>query len=122
MIRRYLLLLTMLFSSPAICGTYQPDDPAAYREPNKLACSGLKDYPKGIRLDVPQNSTVGNLEEGLQYLYPEGKVAIYVFEFFGQGGSKEVEFHATRIDLLNWQRSEYKGLCNVSRWYPASTQ
>jgi hypothetical protein len=102
----------------AIAGTYQTMDLTAYLEPSKLICSGLPDYPRNIMLDIPVGSMVGNLEEGLQYLYPEGKVAIYIFEFSGQGGAKEVEFYATRIDLLYWERKEYKGICVVNEWHP----
>lgn len=116
----FILLLTC--SSSAVSAAYQSHNINDYRVPHKLTCSGLNEFPKGIRIDIPKPSAIGNLEDGLQYLYPSGKTAIYIFQFFGQGGSKKLEFSAIRIDLINWQREEYKGVCQVSLWHSISKQ
>jgi hypothetical protein len=123
MIRNTLLAFLLgSFSLLVSAGTYEPTDPKVYMEPSDVMCSGLRDYPKGIHLTIPRYTTVGTLEEGMQYLYPEGKVAVYVFEFTGDGGASHIAFRATRIDLLDFKTSEHEGKCTVRRWHPMPKQ
>nr|WP_319565313.1 hypothetical protein [uncultured Rhodoferax sp.] len=101
---------------------YVPSDPAMFREPAKLVCYGIRQFPSGIRLAPASKDLIGNLEEGMQFLYPEGVVAIIRFMFIAGNDKDSLEFRAIRIDTNSWNRVEMSGQCKVSKWHNTKRQ
>ena len=54
-LRTIALPILLAISAPVVvAGTYQSTDPKVYMEPSQALCMGLKDYPTGITLRIPQ--------------------------------------------------------------------
>ncbi|MBK9571293.1 MAG: hypothetical protein IPO43_00625 [Rhodoferax sp.] len=101
---------------------YVPSDPAMFRKPAKLVYFGIRQFPSGIRLAPASKDQIGNLEEGMQFLYPEGVVAIIRFMFTAGNDKDSPEFRAIRIDTNSWNREEMTGQCKVGKWHKTKRQ
>lgn len=114
-----LFTAAILIATPVLGAAYNgPDDPAAYMVPSILNCSGVERYPNGIKIKIPERSTVGNLYDGLQYLYPEGMFTIIAFYFTGQGGADELDYVAIRGSVFGSEWLKSKGVCRIDEWHP----
>lgn len=99
-----------------------PDDHSAYMVPKTLNCFGVKSFPNGIRTQIPLQSTIGNLFDGLQYYHPAGMFTVIAFYFTGQGGADELDYVALKGDIYGSERTKSKGKCRVTEWHPRKSR
>ena len=97
--------LSLILLSGAACSacaqTYNgPQDPAAYRMPNNVLCSGIPDYPTGANINWPKDASVGNLQDGLTMSMPLGMGGSVVFMGMSLAGKDRLEGEFIYFDDL----------------------
>ena len=119
--KNLIAITILLIQVVAQAGTYNgPEDKKYYRQPRELLCHGLPSYPKGANLTFPRDSYVGNLLDGFNIAYTEGKVGIIYFEDMKSNDGKNINGFATEIDVSLNFRLKNKDLpikCSVKKWY-----
>jgi hypothetical protein len=98
-------VIVVLLLSFAALSTYAqtyngPQDPAIYREPNNVLCSGIPNFPTGANLDFPRKSSIGNLQDGLTLSIPNGVDGAFIFMGLTLTGKDRLEGEFLLIDDL----------------------
>jgi hypothetical protein len=88
-----------------------------WKEPKAMVCSGLSDYPQGLKVSPHFDQVAGASLDAYIFISMEGAMGLYYFQMEFPPAKNVIKGTATYIDSTNWGHKDYHVSCTVSEWY-----
>ena len=106
------LLMIFCYKLDAFASTYNGSP--YWHAPETVICSGLPDYPEGLKFSPYKDQVFGMSGDFYFFIYMDGALGLYYFKMAMQNNETNfIDGTATYIDSSEWKNKTFQVRCKV---------